>query len=295
MSVILLAIGCAGSSGLGRGQAREHYDRAVAHYSREKYDDAIEEYQLALQDNSRLVAAHFGLGVAYIHTGFYRGAVLALRNALELRPGYSGAHYNLGLAYFHLREYRSAIGSFEEAQSQEPSLKEVLLPLGQAYSAIGDTNLSVTTFQSALEHGSDLKVHVALAEIFESQGEIDLAVEQYMKVTAVDSTAFQVWYKIGILYETDGKPKEAIAAFESALSVGEGEVGLMLRLAGLNANGENLARAESLYRQVLEADPTHALAHFNLGLILDRTGQSEAAIEAYVTAIQLKPDMRKPT
>lgn len=79
---------CATSPTLGsdRGQAIAHFDKAVAFYARARYQDAIDQYQLALQDWPGYTEAHFGLGVGFIKTGFNRGAILALQLAIQRKP-----------------------------------------------------------------------------------------------------------------------------------------------------------------------------------------------------------------
>ena len=53
--------------------------------------------------------------------------------------------------------------------------------------------------------------------------------------------------------------------------------------------GGNLGQAEPLYRQVLQADPTHAEAHHLLGLLAHQTGHHEPAIALLRQAIALNP------
>jgi tetratricopeptide (TPR) repeat protein len=47
--------------------------------------------------------------------------------------------------------------------------------------------------------------------------------------------------------------------------------------------------AEKHYRSAIQIDPRYALAHFDLGNVLDETGRVREAIATYKTAIQLAP------
>ncbi len=54
--------------------------------------------------------------------------------------------------------------------------------------------------------------------------------------------------------------------------------------------GDNQA-AITAFRDLLKRKPQHALAHFNLGLLLERTGDQDAALAAYKDAVELDSKM----
>src|SRR6185312_7605232 len=60
-------------------------------------------------------------------------------------------------------------------------------------------------------------------------------------------------------------------------------------LGTLRYHDRNFAVAERCYRMALALDPNYALAHFNLGNVLDETGRLEEAIAAYNEAVRLAP------
>jgi tetratricopeptide (TPR) repeat protein len=52
--------------------------------------------------------------------------------------------------------------------------------------------------------------------------------------------------------------------------------------------------SETLYRRVLDVDPGQALAHNNLGLVLETAGRSEQAEEQFRLALTLRPHFAAP-
>ena len=65
----------------------------------------------------------------------------------------------------------------------------------------------------------------------------------------------------------------------------------LFQLAARHHQGGNLAQAEPLYRQVLQADPANALANYMLGLLAHQSGHHEAALTLLRRALTLKPDL----
>jgi tetratricopeptide (TPR) repeat protein len=87
---------------------------------------------------------------------------------------------------------------------------------------------------------------------------------------------------LAIAYKHDGRADDAAAAIERALAAdpdhaaANTERGIMLREQG------KFAEAEAAYRRALATDPEHALAHYNLGVLLDvYLRRPEEALEHY--------------
>ncbi len=51
----------------------------------------------------------------------------------------------------------------------------------------------------------------------------------------------------------------------------------------------DLVQAETLYRQILQADPVYTDAFINLGIALQATGRSQDAVACFREAVRLNP------
>ena len=60
-------------------------------------------------------------------------------------------------------------------------------------------------------------------------------------------------------------------------------------LALQNHKNNNLKAAEKLYRETLKANPNHADAHSNLGILLNQLGEHQKAVSCYEKAIEINP------
>jgi hypothetical protein len=78
-------------------------------------DEAVRQYEAAVQLAPEYVASHYGLGVANLEGERYYEAVTHLRKAVEVKPDHAESHYRLGLALSARRDYAAAIDHVQRA------------------------------------------------------------------------------------------------------------------------------------------------------------------------------------
>jgi len=61
--------------------------------------------------------AHYNRGIAYGKKGQYDQAISDFNKALEINPRYAEAYYSRGVAYYFKREYGKSWKDVEKAQS----------------------------------------------------------------------------------------------------------------------------------------------------------------------------------
>lgn len=85
---------------------RQNENKALMHYNiadimveEDLLENAISEYEKAIELDPKLARAHTGLGLAYDKKGMLKRAVHHHKKALEIDPNLAEAHKNLGLCY----------------------------------------------------------------------------------------------------------------------------------------------------------------------------------------------------
>ncbi len=102
----------------------------VSFAARGKVDDAIEQYQLALQLEPDAVEIHYNMANELAALGKVDEAISHLERALELEPNYAEAHNNLGVQLARQGESDQALAHFERAVQLNPSYAEAGYNLG---------------------------------------------------------------------------------------------------------------------------------------------------------------------
>ena len=133
----------------------------------------------------------------------------------------------------------------------------------------------------------------ALAQM--KDGQLDEAEAAFKGVTE-DFPEFSGPYtNLGILYAKSNRDGLALTAFSKAVVLNNSNATAYNWLGMLYRKGNNFVRAEQAYRAALKADANLALAHLNLGLLLDEVlKRPQDALPLYKDYLRLlgKEDLR---
>jgi tetratricopeptide (TPR) repeat protein len=86
-----------------------------------KYDEAIENFQIALQLDPKLTRSYYNWGYALVLQGRYDEAIEHYQQAIQLDPTNSYGHKRLGNALTHQGKYDEAIKHFQQALQLDPT------------------------------------------------------------------------------------------------------------------------------------------------------------------------------
>jgi len=139
-----------------------------------KPEEALEEYNRALQLNPDFAEAHYNVGNIQSDAGKLEEAIAHYERAVQIDPRYAAAYNNLGNALLKLGKTQDAIARFEQAVQFKPNMVEahynlanVLLDEGRIQEAIGQ-------YEQALQINSNFtpaRVRLAVARSKLSQSD----------------------------------------------------------------------------------------------------------------------------
>jgi tetratricopeptide (TPR) repeat protein len=93
-------------------------------------DEAIREFQLALEMDNQFYKAHFKLGICYYHKGQYELEITEYKKCLAVNRQYAPAWLNLGHAFLARDELESARDAYREVLGLNPQNRVALYNLG---------------------------------------------------------------------------------------------------------------------------------------------------------------------
>ncbi len=122
-----------------------HYNRGVAFMRLGKFNEAVGDFSMVLQNNSRdIISVYMNRGDAYMQLADYKEAIEDYSSALSYDNRFGQAYYNRGLVFYTINQYKEAIEDFSLAIRFDPNN-------GQAYYLRAWCLYKISDFKNALE------------------------------------------------------------------------------------------------------------------------------------------------
>ncbi len=121
-----------------------YWERGILKDSKGAWEEAIEDFELALQLNPNNPYILNSLGVAKMHQGDYEGAIKCYSKALDIKPKDALAYRNRGIAKSNSEDNQGAISDFTKAIGLDPDDS-------RAYESRGDTKMDLDDYQGAID------------------------------------------------------------------------------------------------------------------------------------------------
>lgn len=218
-----------------------------------RHAEAVPLWRQALELDPEYLEVHSNLGAALAAAGRLEEAAAHYRKALELKPDFAEVHSNLGVALARLGRLEEAISHFERALKSNPNSAEIHNNLARALARTGRLEEAVSRFEKMLERYPDS------AELNNSLGVMLIWARRPQEATARFRRAAEL--KPGFaealsnlgdtLYYIEGRPAEALAAWNALIEAAPNHIPALAQAARLLATApeaelRNAARAVEL-------------------------------------------------
>jgi tetratricopeptide (TPR) repeat protein len=160
------------------------YSLGVTRYTLGRYAEATEAFSRAAELTPNSAEVWFDLSTSLQMENKAQEAIFALKKVIDLEPNHPLAWANIGALYMHQRDLTSALEALKRA-AEEPS------PAG-------------TVFYD-------------LASCYEAIDNLDMAIQNYEKATAVSADRPEFWHSLGTALQKAGQEQKAFAAFRRSL------------------------------------------------------------------------------
>ena len=126
--------------------------------------------------------------------------------------------------------------------------------------------------------------HKMLAEIYENEGGIRKAIDEYVKVVDLDGEAYDSYYKIAILLKDLGNKEESLNMLTKLVNKKPDYIDACISLSDALCESERYKEALSIINECLKHNPNNFDIYYNLGMIYTMLNDFSSAKEAYEKA-----------
>ncbi|MEO6964771.1 MAG: tetratricopeptide repeat protein, partial [Acidobacteriaceae bacterium] len=194
-----------------------------------------------------------------------------------------------------------AIEQYKLAITHDPDSVFLQNSLADTYFKLGRIREAIESAQRVLkDHPDDLQAHKLLGRVYlrslgegdkgqESGPMLDLAIQQFQKIVQLEPNKVQNRLLLGQLFALKHDTASAKAQFEEAHRIDPDSEDVVLNLARLYAEQNNLPKAVSALESVPKDERTFKI-NLTLGALYDQTRNTKLAIASYQDALNLEPD-----
>ena len=149
-------------------------------YNQHKLEEAINEYQLAIQLNPKFAFPHHNLGNVFYDQGKREEAISEYRRAIQLNPNLAGPHVGLGDVLRDQHKSEQAISEYRRASQLDPKAALPHISLGIALSEQGKGEEAISEYRLAIKRNPEFAfAHYGLGDALRDQGKSEEAISEY--------------------------------------------------------------------------------------------------------------------
>lgn len=159
------------------------------------------------------------------------------------------------------------------------------IALAKGYLMIKNTKKAKRVLLALIEKNSDSKVaHKMLAEIYETEGGLRKAIDEYVRVVDLDGQAYDAYYKIATLLKELGNKEDSLDMLRKLVNKKPDYLDASIALSDALCEQERYKEALSIMNESLRQHPNNFDVYYSLGMIYTMLNDFSSAKECYEKA-----------
>jgi len=257
-----------------------------------RIDEALSAAKAAVGADPLLDQAHFALGRASLGAGAIEAGRLALNEVLKLNNGSVEARLDLARLHLSRNEIQTAHQFAQEAATMNPRSLDAQLMLLQTLSVRQDDTVRADAQMRRIlsNHPRSPEAHIAHGNLLLSRNDRASARRAYQRALEINPTTPDALAQLLALDIQERRTRDARDRIEAALARNPTSPTLMLITAETYAASGDLARSESLLRQIIARDASSLHAYTALATLYLNQRKSESARAEFMEVARRAPD-----
>ncbi len=293
MAMLLTAVGATASifiiNKINSANAGDLYKKANTFYELQRYEDALSNYQKAIEIKPEYARAWNGQAKVLYKLNSYQEALSAYDKAIEIEPDYRDSWSGRGFVLSKLQRYQEAISSFDKALKLESESPQVWNAKGEALSNLKRYEEAIKSYDKAVE----LQPEYDRAWYNKGWALYNLrrykdALSTYGKVIELKPSNEKAWYNSGNALVNLNRERDAFKAYSKAVQYKPNFYQAWLSRGNVLISLRRYSEAIESFREVLKYKPNNFDALYSRGWALHKIQRYEEAVASYDKAIAVK-------
>jgi putative PEP-CTERM system TPR-repeat lipoprotein len=225
--------------------ARARVHLALLFLNKKRVDEAIQEAKKVLAQDDENALAHNIVGSAYLLKGNHAEGLAELNKALEIDPSLADVHLKKGLVAIKRGKGQEAESELAAAVRLKPEAQDTRRILALYYLNHNEPEKAIDVLKKGIQGGhSDAVSYYLIAESYLRKNDVKEATTYYMKAKEVDPKYDLAYLRLASIYVMQDKQEQGVQELRSLVEHSPDNVHALLLLASLaEVNGdENKAR-----------------------------------------------------
>lgn len=281
-------------------KARPHLNMGAAYKIAERFDEAMEQYTLALHfSQNRKTSTGAYTAMEEIHQrrrddkglqNNYTEHLNMLLKDLAWDSNDPSLFNDLGVIYSKMNRNHEAEAAFRRAIELKNNIAMPYLNLGNLYSRQNRMDESLVLLSKAAELDPDNEqVQMDLGDDHAARGNFVEALRAYQRAQELNPDSIDICFKIAYHLVMMGKSGEADTALQQMTARKKNDARFFHELAVYYERSQRVAEAEEAFRKALQLNDKMAIVYTNIGAFYLRQGQIDKALENLTQAARLDP------
>jgi tetratricopeptide (TPR) repeat protein len=221
----------------------------------------------------------------------YQEALNTYEQAVEIRGDYADAWNGKGKALYELKKYQDALIAYDKSIQLKPDFFDAWRGRGFTLAKLHRYNEAINSYDKALEiQEKDAEIWNAKGEVFSQIKRYDDAIKSYDKAVDLKSDYTLPWYNKGQLLHSLKRYDDAIKSYDRAIEYQPSYENAWYAKGNALVNLQRYQDAYNAYDKAVQIKPDFASAWFSRGNVLLKMGRYPEAIDSLNEVVKYNPN-----
>ncbi|MEA5569658.1 tetratricopeptide repeat protein [Calothrix sp. UHCC 0171] len=265
------------------------YKQANTLYDLQRYEDALNTYEQALEIRDDYADAWNGKGKALYELKKYQDALVAYDKSIQLQPGLFLAWRGRGFTLAKLERYQEAISSYNKALEIQADDAEIWNAKGEVFSQLKQYDDAIQSYDKAVELKSDYpQSWYNKGKLFHALKRYEDAIKSYDKAIEYQPSYQNAWYDKGNALVNLQRHQDAFNAYDKAVQIKSDFYPAWFSRGNVLLKMGRYVEAIDSFKEVTKYNPNNYQAWYSQGWALHQQQRYEEAVDSFNKATAIK-------